>query len=49
MPLCPLLVSAALDVAPEEPTIILPEVSVEVVVAFIKSSTRGIASSQAPA
>ena len=35
LPLCPLLVSAALAVAPEEPTIILPDVSTEVVYAFL--------------
>ena len=35
LPLCPLLESAVLDVAPEEPVILLPEVSMEIVMAFL--------------
>ena len=41
LPLCPLLVSAALDVAPEEPVILLPEVSMEVVCAFLNFIYQG--------
>ena len=35
LPLCPVLVSAVLAVGPEEPTILLPEVSMKVVMAFL--------------
>merc|ERR1719219_2598530 len=51
LPLCPLLVSAALAVAPEEPTIILPDVSMEVVSAFLRILYQGhcVLSSSSPA